>query len=89
MLPYRYIMNPGSKDAWILCFSVAVKLIPIIRVKGPKRDPERDLKKDPEQEFMPAGQSVGAIGTLVPAAEIVSELVETATAALAAAGPKN
>ena len=44
---------------------------------------------DPEQEFMPAGQSVGAIGALVPAAEIVSEMVETATAALAAAGSTN
>jgi enoyl-[acyl-carrier protein] reductase II len=37
---------------------------------------------DPDREFMPAGQGIGAIDELVPAAELVGRIVEEATAAL-------
>lgn len=40
---------------------------------------------DPNKEFMPAGQAVGAISGLVPAAEIVASMVAEAESALAAA----
>jgi enoyl-[acyl-carrier protein] reductase II len=33
---------------------------------------------DPDREFMPAGQGVGAIGALVPAAELVEQMVREA-----------
>jgi enoyl-[acyl-carrier protein] reductase II len=33
---------------------------------------------DPEREFMPAGQGVGAIDDLVPAADIVHRIVDEA-----------
>ncbi|MFV0318730.1 MAG: NAD(P)H-dependent flavin oxidoreductase [Microthrixaceae bacterium] len=38
---------------------------------------------DPDKEFMPAGQAVGAIGSLVPAGDIVESMVNEADAALA------
>jgi NAD(P)H-dependent flavin oxidoreductase YrpB (nitropropane dioxygenase family) len=41
---------------------------------------------DPEREFFPAGQGVGAIHELVPAADLVRRFVEEAEAALARAG---
>lgn len=41
---------------------------------------------DPDREFMPAGQGVGAIEELVPAAELVRSFVEEAEAALSRAG---
>jgi enoyl-[acyl-carrier protein] reductase II len=37
---------------------------------------------DPDREFMPAGQGIGAIDELVPAAELVGRLVDEAEAAL-------
>jgi enoyl-[acyl-carrier protein] reductase II len=37
---------------------------------------------DPDREFMPAGQGIGAIDELVPAAELVRRLVDEAEAAL-------
>lgn len=41
---------------------------------------------DPDKEFWPAGQGVGAIDELVPAGELVARFVEEAEAALAGAG---
>ena len=41
---------------------------------------------DPDREFWPAGQGVGAIDELVPAGELVARFVEEAEAALASAG---
>ena len=41
---------------------------------------------DPDREFFPAGQGVGAIDELVPAAELVRRFVDEAEAALARAG---
>ncbi len=41
---------------------------------------------DPEREFFPAGQGVGAIDELVPAGELVERFVAEAEAALARAG---
>ena len=41
---------------------------------------------DPDREFFPAGQGVGAIDELVPAAELVHRFVSEAEAALARAG---
>jgi len=38
---------------------------------------------DPEREFFPAGQGVGAIESLVPAAELVAQFVDEAEAVLA------
>lgn len=38
---------------------------------------------DPDKEFMPAGQAVGAIGSLVPAAQVVAEMVAGAEKAFA------
>lgn len=37
---------------------------------------------DPDREFMPAGQAVGAIDTLVPAGDIVTSMVAEAEALL-------
>jgi enoyl-[acyl-carrier protein] reductase II len=42
---------------------------------------------DPDKEFMPAGQGVGAIDDLVPAAELVRRFVDEAEAALAKVHP--
>jgi len=41
---------------------------------------------DPDREFMPAGQGVGAITELVPAGDLVRSFVDEATAALGRAG---
>jgi enoyl-[acyl-carrier protein] reductase II len=47
----------------------------------PQGDEATDV--DPERECYPAGQGVGAIRALTPAAEVVRELVEDAERALA------
>lgn len=38
---------------------------------------------DPEREFFPAGQGVGAIDALVPAADLVHHIVDEAESVLA------
>jgi enoyl-[acyl-carrier protein] reductase II len=43
---------------------------------------ERTEGVDPETEFMPAGQGIGAITELVPAGELVHRFVREAEAAL-------
>jgi enoyl-[acyl-carrier protein] reductase II len=43
---------------------------------------EHTVGVDPDREFMPAGQAVGAIGELVPAGELVRRFVAEAEAAL-------
>ena len=42
---------------------------------------------DPDREFFPAGQGVGAIDSLVPAADLVAALVDGAEATLAKLRP--
>jgi len=41
---------------------------------------------DPNREFMPAGQAIGAIDRLVPAGELVTSMVRDAEVALAGRG---
>ncbi len=59
---------------------------PGVEVDGGRRQPprrRRDVRRvDPDREFMPAGQGVGAIDELVPAGELVARFVAEAEAAL-------
>jgi enoyl-[acyl-carrier protein] reductase II len=48
---------------------------------------EDTLGVDPSREFYPAGQGVGAIGELVPAAELVHRIVDEAAATLTKLAP--